>query len=151
MEAMALHNRWLLFFGASAALLAAQWVAYPAPTPPRPPGPPQPSYELSNFKIQYPYADPRDEYAEKPVDRSNQAAVSYDTSWSGDAFPGAADCVIVLFGNRDQVVGRAELEMKSYSPRAPGGNAYWPKIEVSERPVSAGGSCADSVHPTEPG
>lgn len=146
-----LRNRWLLFFGASAALLAVQGVAYPALTPAPRPAPPQASYELSDFRIQYPYVDPRDEHAERPVDRSNQAAVSHDAAWAGDTFPGTADCVIVLYGSRGQIVGRMEFELKSYSRRAPGGDAFWPQIVVSERPVSADGSCADSVHPAGPG
>lgn len=145
-----LRNRWLLFFGISAALLAVQSVAYPALTPPpRAASLPQPSYELSNFRIQYPYVDPRDEYVEPSVDRRTQAAVSYDSVWAGDSFPGLADCVIVLYGEAGQLVGRMEFELKNYSPRAPGGNAFWPMIEVSGRPVSAGGSCEDSIHPED--
>jgi hypothetical protein len=142
-----LRNSWLLFFGVSAALLALQAVAYPALTPPPRSVPLQASYELSNFRIQYPYVDPRDEYAETPVDRSNQAAVAYDAAWASDSFPGTAECVLVLYGGRGQVVGRVEFELKSYSRRAPGGDAFWPMIAVSERPVSADGSSADSVPP----
>lgn len=150
MEAPAsLRARWLLFLAISAGLLAIQWALYPDPPSASAPRPPGPSYELSNFKIQYPYVDPRDEYAERPVDRSGQAAVSYDSEWAGDGFPGTAECVIVLYGKKGQKVGRVEFSLKSYSRRAPGGNAFWPQIAVSGRPVSAGGSCADSVYPAE--
>lgn len=141
------RSSWLLFFGVSAALLAIQAVAYPALTPRPRPVPPQPSYELSNFRIQYPYVDPRDEYSETPVDRSNQAAVAYDSVWASDTFPGTAECVVVLYGGKGQVVGRAEFELKNYSRRTPGGRAFWPPTTVTGRPVSADGSCADSVPP----
>lgn len=145
-----LRSRWLLFFGISAVLLAAQSVAYPALTAPPPPAsPPQPSYKLSIFEIQYPYVDPRDEYVRPSVDRRTQAALSYSAAWLSDSFPGKAQCQIVLYGAGAEVVGRYRFELISYSPEALKGEGFGPPVRVSARPVAASGSCKDSIHPAD--
>lgn len=125
------------------------WAAYPAPTASPPPDPPQPSYELSNFKIQYPYVDPRDVYVEPSVDRRTQAAVSYSAAWLSDSYPGTANCQIVLYGAGAEVVGRYSFELISYSPEALEGEGFGPPVRVKGRPVAASGSCADSIPPED--
>lgn len=109
-----------------------------------------PSYELFDFEIQYPYVDPRDQYADEPVDRSNLAGVSYASRWAGSTYPGMAKCQIVLRGGTGDVVGRVDFEVTSGMPQTPPTD-FWPQIEVSAPPLSASGSCANSVYPAGSG
>lgn len=109
-----------------------------------------PSYELLDFEIQYPYVDPRDQYADEPVDRSNLAGVSYASRWAGSSYPGMAKCEIVLRGGTGDVVGHVDFEVTSGMPQTPPTD-FWPQIEVSAPPLSATGSCANSVYPAGSG
>ena len=106
-----------------------------------------PSYELFNLKIQYPYVNPRDIYTDEVEARTNEAGVSYASRWAGSTYPGTANCEIVLYDGDGDIVGRAEFGLSSGSPQYPPTD-FWPQVEVTAPPVSATGSCANSVYPT---
>jgi hypothetical protein len=96
----------------------------------------EPTYVLSEFAIEHPYDDPRDEV--QPT--VGLAAVSFVAHWPEGQFPGAADCELSLFASDGSSVGTLEFElvMGTDGARAPS-----MVLPVSAPPSRSAASCTD--------
>jgi hypothetical protein len=96
----------------------------------------QPTYVLSEFAVEHPYDDPRDE-----VPPSGElASISFVADWPNGQFPGTADCQLSLFASDGSPVGTLafDLVMGTNGARAPS-----MVVPVSAAPSRAEASCTD--------
>lgn len=96
----------------------------------------EPTYALSEFAIEHPYDDPRDEVP--PT--AQLAAVSFVARWPEGQFSGTADCELSLFAADGSSVGvlAFDLVMGTDGERAPA-----MVLPVSAPPSRAEASCTD--------
>ena len=96
------------------------------------------SYSLSEFRITYPYDDPREDVLPSRV----QASVSFVATWPAQGFPGASNCHMSLIGPTDEEVGALDFELTS----ATDGSRNAPLVvSVEAEPTSAMGTCSGST------
>lgn len=93
------------------------------------------TYLLSDFEIQYPYTDPRDQ-----VPDASKAVVRYRSSWSNDRYPGLVGCQLTLMDASGNVVGSHTFDLSSATDVLPEPVSSEP-INVSGPPASAEGFC----------
>ena len=93
------------------------------------------TYLLSDFEIQYPYANPRDQ-----VPDAGKAVVRYRSSWSSGRYPGLVGCQLTLKDASGNVVGSHIFDLSSATDVLPEPVSSEP-INVSGPPASAEGLC----------
>jgi hypothetical protein len=103
------------------------------------------TYVLSGFKLIYPF-----EAAGLAEADAAWAGVVFTAQWSGDEFPGTADCTVTLRDESGAVVGSRDfhpLYVPTSSENAP------LEVAVSAPPATAEGSCepASGVYAAGPG
>lgn len=94
------------------------------------------TYGLSDFKVAYPYDDPR------PGEPDDRAAVTFDSHWLTGEFPGAANCHVSLQAADGAEVGALDFELLSGTDGATSGNLL---VDVKGTPATAMGSCAGGI------
>lgn len=112
------------------------------------------SYVLSDFQVQYPMLVP-DVAVNEPVERDTplkpdptMALVTFRSTWSGDVYPGEAQCEIRLFDADGATVGHESFGFGSFEP--PPKNPTSMEVAVDEgkpKPVSADGTCGPGARP----
>lgn len=100
------------------------------------------TYILSEFKIEYPYVDPRSDLEPQ----ADQAIVYYKSYWSGSRFPGLVKCQISVQDAAGTTVGRIVFDLSSASRELPERVASAP-IDVTAPPASAEGGCEAGDYP----
>lgn len=103
------------------------------------------TYLLSDFEIEYPYTDPREQ-----VPDSNEAVVWYRSTWSNGRYPGMVPCQLTLKDASGSVVGTHTFELSSATDVLPELVSSEP-IKVSGPPVTAEGFCEAGSYSRGPG
>jgi hypothetical protein len=112
------------------------------------------TYVLSDFEVQYPTLVP-DVAPNEPVEGNTPATldptmalVTFRSTWSGDVYPGEAQCEIRLFDTDGDAVARESFGFAAFEP--PTKDPTKVEVEVDPdkpKPVSADGACGPGVPP----
>jgi hypothetical protein len=110
------------------------------------------TYVLSHFEVQYPMIVP-DVAPNEPVEDNTptkldptMALVTFRGTWSGDVYPGEAQCEIRLFDADGDTVGQESFGFGSFEP--PPKNPTSMEVAVDHgTPVSADGTCGPGDRP----
>jgi hypothetical protein len=110
------------------------------------------TYVLSDFEVQYPMLVP-DVAANEPIERDTplkpdptMALVTFQSLWSGDVYPGEAQCEIRVFDADGNAVGHQSLGFATYEPTTRRPTSIEVVVDQST-PVSAEGSCGPGEPP----
>lgn len=102
------------------------------------------TYLLTDFAVVYPFVDPitgeKDE---------TEAGVRYTPLWSGDEYPGAVACEVILRDQSGAVVGKHLFGLDSASPVTE--SVGFEPMSVDAGPDTASGSCEMGDAPDGPG
>jgi hypothetical protein len=102
------------------------------------------TYLLSNFSVTYPFVSPVPGKDEQPdLDR---ALVTYDAAWSGNEFPGTAECRLTATDQAGNQVGEVFFELTAVETAAAG---LGQELAVSAAPAAAKGECAQGSYPAD--
>lgn len=111
----------------------------------RPAGPGEATYQLSSFRITYPYVE-QSAAGDVAEDRS-RAGVTFDVSWSSSEYPGEATCLISLRDGQGSIVGEATVNLDSLQPTVAMRSQV--PVPVTAPPASAAGECEAGYYPKE--
>lgn len=99
---------------------------------------------LSNLSVTYPFASPVPGKDEQPD--PSRALVTYDAAWSGDEFPGTAECRLMVADQAGDQVGEVFFELTAVETLAAG---LGQEVAVSAAPATATGECAQGSYPAD--
>jgi hypothetical protein len=143
-----IHRPFLGLLGAFglSGLVGFAMVAAASSADPRfePAQPDQATYELSNLRVTYPYVGPVPGGDEQPD--PHLALVTYDAVWSGDAFPGTAQCRLTALDSKGIEVGEVFFHLTAVEPAAADAAQ---QLAVSSAPASAVGVCEQGSYPAD--
>ena len=102
------------------------------------------TYVLSNLSVTYPFVSPVPGKDEQPD--PHRALVTYDAAWSGDEFPGTAECRLTATDQAGNQVGEVFFELTAVETVAAG---LGQEVAVSAAPAAATGECAQGLYPAD--